>query len=170
MPWDVALLLALAGISASVGRALPLLARRNALSLGFLLALILAGALVEAAVFALWPLMAWVVADLAQPLIAPEIPALSSTLGFAWTPSLLAPLLLAAILAFPLLGHALHALVLLLVGVRMVAPLASASGLGWWDAALCLAVAVVWLELIVELLRRGIARAVAGTRMPGPVA
>ncbi|QGM05643.1 hypothetical protein [Stenotrophomonas maltophilia] len=170
MQWDVALLLALAGISASTGRVLPLLARRNALTLRLLVALMLTGALVEAAVFALWPLMAWVVADLAQPFIAPGVPALPSSIGFTWTPSLILPLLLAAILAFPLLGHLLHALVLIVAGARMITPLASASGLGWWDAALCMAMAVIWLELIVELLRRGIARAAAGTRSLGATA
>ena len=63
----------------------------------------------------------------------------------AWTPGLVAPLLLAAVLAFPLLGPLLHLLLLVGVGAGLVGPLAAATGLGWWAAAGCVAVAGVGL-------------------------
>ena len=75
-----------------------------------------------------------------------------------WTPSLVAPLVLAAVLAFPLLGPLLHLLLLVGVGAGLAGPLATATGLGWWGAAGCVAVAGVGLGVAVEAVRRLVVR------------
>jgi hypothetical protein len=144
----VVILLLLAGLSEAVGRLLPLIARRSGTSRAVVAGLLLAGSLVEGAVFALWPLTAWTLAELVSPHPSPGVSAP------AWTPGLLAPLLLAAVLAFPLLGPLLHALLLVGVGAGLAGPLAEATGLGWWAAAGFLAVAGVGLTVVVEAVRR----------------
>lgn len=144
----VAVLLLLAGLSEAVGRLLPLLARRAAVSHRRAVGLILAGAVVEGAVFALWPLAAWALAQMLPPV---------STSGAAvlvWTPGLAVPLLLAAVLAFPLLGPFLHVVLLAGVGAGLAGALATISGLDWWAAAGCVAVAGVGLGVSVEAVRR----------------
>lgn len=64
--------------------------------------LLCAGGLVEGAVFALWPLIAWTLAEL--------LFSTPTRAGLAWTPGPVAPLVLSAVLAFPLLGPVLHLL------------------------------------------------------------
>lgn len=156
MPTAVVVLLVLAGLSESAGRVLPLVARRPRLSPGFLVLLMTTGTVVEGTVVALWPLTAWTLAELVGgPLPGPAL---------AWTPALVAPMLLAAVLAFPLLGPALHLLLVVGVGAGLAGPLAAASGLGWWAAAACVAGAGLGLAGVVEVVRRGTARLMAGAR------
>ncbi|MFJ9558991.1 hypothetical protein ACIRQQ_02980 [Streptomyces fuscichromogenes] len=78
--------------------------------------------------------------------------------GLEWTPGVVAPLVLAAVLAFPFLGPLLHFLLFVGVGAGLVGPLAAASGLGWWSAAGCVAVAGLGLGLAVETVRRLVVR------------
>ncbi|GAA4950379.1 hypothetical protein HD597_002555 [Nonomuraea thailandensis] len=158
----VIILLLLAGLSEAAGRLLPLLARRPRTSRPLLIPLVLIGAVVEGAVFALWPLTAWTLAGLMRS--AP----LPGDAAFTWTPDLAAPLLLAAVLAFPLLGPLLHLLLLVAVGAGLVAPLAAATGLGWWAAAGCVAVAGFGLGIAVEVVRRLVVTASAITGVRGP--
>ncbi|MGP4096311.1 hypothetical protein [Nonomuraea sp. KM90] len=159
----VIILLLLAGLSEAIGRLLPLIARRPRTSRPQLIPLLLIGAVVEGAVFALWPLTAWTLAELM--LSAP----LSGGAAFTWTPDLVVPLLLAAVLAFPLLGPLLHLLLLVAVGAGLVAPLAAATGLGWWAAAGCVAVAGFGLGIAVEVVRRLVVQISAITGMREPV-
>ncbi|WP_351237698.1 hypothetical protein [Streptomyces sp. NPDC002133] len=143
----VVILLLLAGLSEAAGRILPLVSRRPGMSRTFTIGLLLPAGLVETAVFALWPLSAWTLAELVQ---SP----LSSGGGLVWTPGLVAPLMLAGVLAFPLLGPLLHLLLFVGVGAGLAGPLAAATGLGWWAAAGCVAVAGVGLGVAVEGVRR----------------
>ena len=145
----VVVLLLFAGLSEAAGRMLPLIARRSGATRTGVVGLLLTGALVEGTVFALWPLTAWTLARLVLP-----APAAPHVVAPAWTPGLVAPLVLAAVLAFPLLGPLLHLLLLVGVGAGLAGPLAAATGLGWWAAAGCLAVAGVGLALAVEAVRR----------------
>jgi hypothetical protein len=144
----VVVLLLFAGLSEAAGRMLPLIARRSGASRTGVVGLLLTGALVEGTVFALWPLTAWTLARLVLPAPPPGV------VAPAWTPGLVAPLVLAAVLAFPLLGPLLHLLLLVGVWAGLAGPLAAATGLGWWAAAGCLAVAGVGLALAVEAVRR----------------
>lgn len=113
--------------------------------------LVLAGAVVEGAVFALWPLTAWTLAEL-----LPASPSPGD--GLDWTPGLVTPLVLSAVLAFPLLGPLLHLLLFVGVGAGLTGPLSAATGLGWWTAAGCVAVAGVALGVTVEGVRRLVVR------------
>lgn len=144
----VVVLLLFAGLSESAGRILPLIARRPGVSRSHAILLLLTGATVEGAVFSLWPLTAWTLAEL---MLSPPLPGVAA---LTWTPSLVAPLLLAAVLAFPLLGPLLHLLLFVGVGAGLVAPLAATTGMGWWAAAGCVAVAGVGLGSAVEVVRR----------------
>jgi hypothetical protein len=164
MSTTVVVLLVLAGLSESAWRVLPLVARRPKLSPRLVAGLMVTGAVVEASVIALWPLAAWTVADLVQSVMALDAAPLPGTTGLAWTPALVAPLLLAAVLAFPLLGPFLHISLVAGAGARLAGPLAAASGLGWWTAAGCIAVAGIGLAATVEVVRRLIARIIAGAR------
>lgn len=148
----VAVLLLCAGLSEAAGRVLPVVARRTGVSRTRAVGLLLAGAVVEGAVFALWPLSAWALAELV-PAAAPAGGAV-----LVWTPGLVAPLLLAAVLAFPLLGPLLHAVLVAGVGAGLAAELAAAAGLGWWVAAGCVAIAGLGLAGAVEAVRRLVAR------------
>jgi hypothetical protein len=165
----VVVLLVLAGLSESAGRVLPLVARRPRLSPRLVAGLMVTGTVVEGTVMALWPLAAWTVANLVQPVGAPDAAPLPGAIGLAWTPALVAPLLLAAVLAFPLLGPFLHILLVTGVGAGLAGPLAAASGLGWWTAAGCIAVAGIGLAVTVEVVRRLIARIIAGAREREPI-
>ncbi|MER5183693.1 hypothetical protein ABT009_36025 [Streptomyces sp. NPDC002896] len=158
----VVVLLLFAGLSEAAGRILPLVARRPGMSRTFVAGLLLPGGLVEAAVFALWPLTAWTLAELVQ---SPPPPGA----GLVWTPGLVAPLVLAAVLAFPLLGPLLHLLLFVGVGAGLASPLAAATGLGWWAAAGCVAVAGAGLGVAVEAVRRLVVR-ISATRAPEPIA
>jgi hypothetical protein len=164
MSATVVVLLVLAGLSESAGQVLPLVARRPKISAQLVAGLMVTGTVVEGTVIALWPLAAWTVADLIQPVMAP------GTTGLAWTPALVAPLLLAAVLAFPLLGPFLHIMLLAGVGTGLAGPLAAASGLGWWTAAGSIAVAGVGLAATVGVVRRLIATIIAGARKPEAIA
>lgn len=166
MSTTVVVLLVLAGLSESAGRVLPLVARRPKLSPQILAGMMITGTVVEGTLVALWPLVAWIASDLVQPIIAPEAARLPGTTGLAWTPALVAPLLLAAVLAFPLLGPLLHILLVAGVGAGLAGPLAGASGLGWWPAAGCIAIAWLGLAVTFEVIRRLVARIIAGSRRP----
>jgi hypothetical protein len=144
----VAVLLLLAGLSEAVGRLLPVIARRSSASRSIVAGLLLTGTLVEGTMIALWPLTAWTLAQLV--LAAPPPDAVVPI----WTPGLVAPLVLAAVLAFPLLGPFLHLLLLVGVGAGLAGALAAATGLGWGTAACCVAVAGAGLALAVEGVRR----------------
>jgi hypothetical protein len=148
----VVVLLVLAGLSEAVGRILPLVARRPNVSRTPVVRLLTAGALIDGAVFALWPLSAGALAGLVFPASAHDAAALS------WTPTLLAPLLFSAILAFPLLGPLLHLLLFVGVGAGLSTSLATATSLDWWVAAGCVAVAGAALGLAVEGVRRLVIR------------
>jgi hypothetical protein len=144
----VVALVLLAGLSESAGRVLPLLARRSELSRSMAVGFLITGTLVEATVIAVWPTAAWFLAGLVQPADAADAARL------AWTPHLVAPLVLAAIIAFPLLGPALHLVLLVAVGVGLTDPLATSTGLNWGAAAGCVAVAGVGLAAAVAAVRR----------------
>jgi hypothetical protein len=144
----IVVLLLLAGCSEAAGRILPVLVRRPGLSRTAVAGWLLSGGLVEGAVFALWPLTAWTLAGAAP----------SSSSAFLWTPGLLAPLALTAVLAFPMVGPLLHLLLFAGVGAGLAGPLGSATGLGWWPAAGCLAVAGTGLALAVAGVRRLVVR------------
>ncbi|MEU1518661.1 hypothetical protein ABZ490_42095 [Streptomyces sp. NPDC005811] len=148
---SVVVLLLCAGLSEAVGRILPLLAGRPGMARPLVAGLLLAAGLVEGTVFALWPPTAWNLAALVT-----SSPTAGE--GLAWTPGLLAPLLLAAVLAFPLLGPFLHLLLFVGVGATLADPLATATGLGWWSAAGCVALAGVGLGVAVETVRRLVVR------------
>ncbi|MFF3486533.1 hypothetical protein ACFYXC_25125 [Streptomyces sp. NPDC002701] len=146
----VVVMLLLAGLSEAAGRVMPLMVRRPGVPRNRVLGLLLAGAAVEGAMFALWPLTAWTLTEL-----------LVSTPPdgeLVWTPDRLAPLLFAAVLAFPLLGPLLHALLFVGVGTALTGPLATVTGLGWWSAAGCVAVAGVTLGAAAEGVRRLVVR------------
>lgn len=143
------LLLGIAGLSETVGRIVPLVARRHRASRATVVRLLIAGTVVQALVFAVWPLLARTVAGVlplgaAGPAAAP-----------GWTAGSIAPLLFCAVLAFPLLGPALHLVVLVLAGIALSDQLASA-GAGWWAAAGCVAVAAAALALLLGAIRRGV--------------
>ncbi|MEU8296548.1 hypothetical protein AB0C04_04595 [Micromonospora sp. NPDC048909] len=150
-PFVTALLL-FAGLSEAAGRLLPVVARLSGASRARVVGLMLAGAVVDGAVFALWPLSAWTLAELVLPTSRPDGAAL------AWTPGLVAPLLLAAVLAFPLLGPLLHLVLMVGVGAGLSAELATVAGIGWWQAAGCVAVAGVGLGVAVEGVRHLVVR------------
>ncbi|MEV0285926.1 MULTISPECIES: hypothetical protein [unclassified Kribbella] len=155
----VLVLILVAGLSEAAGRVLPLVARRPSMSHFHVIGLLLTGALVEATVIALWPVTAAALAELAT----------EGAVELSWTAGLVAPLVLAAILAFPMLGPALHLLLLIGVGAGLTGHLADASGLSWGASALCVAVAGFGLALAVDLVRRLVAALIA-IRMPEPVA
>ena len=159
----VVVLLLVAGLSEAAGRVLPLVSRRPGMSRPFVVGLLLTGALIESAVIALWPLTAWTLAD---QVLSPPVPDAG---GLVWTPALIAPLVLAAILAFPWLGPLLHLLLLVGVGAGLAGSLAAASGLGWVVAAACVAAAGFGLALAVDVVRRLVARMLA-IGVPEPVA
>jgi hypothetical protein len=148
----VVVLLLIAGLSEAAGRLLPVVARRPRISRRFLLGLLLAGALIEAAVIALWPLTAWT--------IARQVTG-AGAVRLVWTPGLVAPLVLAAVLAFPLLGPLLHLLLLVGVGAGLTGQLSAATGLGWAAAAGCVAVAAVGLAVAVGAVRRLVTKIIA---------
>jgi hypothetical protein len=158
----VVVLLLLAGLSEAIGRILPLIARRPVVSRTPVVGLLAAGALIDASVFALWPVSAGALAVL--------LPASASDpAALAWTPELLAPLLFAAVLAFPLLGPFFHLLLVIGVGAGLSGSLATAAGLDWWVAAACVAVAGLGLALAVEGVRR-LVITISVTKVPEAIA
>ncbi|MFF4469657.1 hypothetical protein ACFYZ3_08850 [Streptomyces sp. NPDC001599] len=148
---SVVALLMLAGLSEALGRVTPVAVRRPGVPRSRMVRLVLAGAVVEGAVFALWPLTAWTLAEL---LLGSPPPGD----GLEWTPGLVTPLVLSAVLAFPLLGSLLHLLLFVGVGAGLTGPLSAATGLGWWTAAGCVSVAGVVLGVAVEGVRRLVVR------------
>lgn len=153
-------LLLIAGLSEAIGRVLPLVARRPRLSRPLVVGLLLTGTLIEATVIALWPLTAWTLAE--------QLPEFTPDVTLKWTPGLIAPLVFAAVLAFPMLGPLLHLLLLMGVGAALAGALATAAGLSWVLAACCVTAAGLGLALAVELVRRVVA-AVLATGVPEPV-
>ncbi len=158
----VLVLLLIAGLSEAAGRVLPLIARRPQMSRTLVIGLLLTGALIEAAVIALWPRTARTLADL-------MLPTASNAVVLEWTPGLIAPLVLAAILAFPMLGPLFHLLLLMGVGATLAGHLADGTGLGWWSAAACVAAAGGGLAVAVEIVRRLVATILAAG-VPEPAA
>jgi hypothetical protein len=158
----VVVLLLIAGLSEAAGRLLPVVARRPRISRTSLLGLLLAGALMEAAVIALWPLTAWTIAGQVTGAGADAV-------GLVWTSGLVAPLVLAAVLAFPLLGPLLHLLLLVGVGAGLAGQLSAATGLGWAAAAGCVAVAAGGLAIAVGAVRRLVTKVIT-TRVAEPTA
>ncbi|MGN9778613.1 hypothetical protein ACTMS0_23015 [Micromonospora sp. H33] len=158
----VAILLLFAGLSEAAGRLLPVVARLSGVSRTRVVGLLLTGAVVDGAVFALWPLSAWTLAEL----VLPTAP--SAEAALVWTPGLAAPLLLAAVLAFPLLGPLLHLLLMVGVGAGLAGALATVAGIGWWNAAGCVAIAGIGLAVAVEGVRRLVVR-LNRTRAPEPL-
>lgn len=150
VPASVIVILLIAGLSEALGRVLPAVARRRASSRAIVLGLLLTGAVVEGAALAMWPLVAWTLAEL----LLVHAPANGTAPG--WTPGTAAPLMLAAILAFPLLGPLLHLLLFAGVGAALAGPLAAATGLGWWSAAGCVALAGFGLAGAIALIRRSV--------------
>lgn len=159
----VAILLLVAGLSEAAGRLLPVVARLSGVSHVRVVSLLLAGAIVDGAVFALWPLSAWAVAGLVLPTSASDEAAL------VWTPGLAAPLVLAGVLAFPLLGPLLHLLLMVGVGAGLAGALATVAGVGWWEAAGCVTIAGIGLGVSVEAVRRLVVK-LNTRRAPEPVA
>ena len=158
---EVAALLLLAGLSEAAGRLLPVVSGRSAAaSRRLVIGLLLTGAVVEGAVFALWPLTAWTIAGLVNG-------AGAATVGLTWTPSLIAPLVLTAVLAFPLLGPMFHLSLLVGVGASLAGPLATGAGVSWGAAAACVALAGLALGLAVNGLRRLVATTMAA-QVPEP--
>jgi len=146
----IVVLMLFAGLSEAAGRLLPVVTRGSGASRRRAVGLMLLGAVVDGAVFAIWPVAAWV--------LAVALPGSSSGEVVVWTPALAAPLLLAAVLAFPLLGPLLHLTVLAGVGAGLAAELATTVGLGRWVAGGCVAVAGVGLAIAVEAVRQLVAR------------
>ncbi|MCX5121584.1 hypothetical protein OG992_30850 [Micromonospora sp. NBC_00362] len=157
----VVILLLVGGLSEAAGRLLPVVARLSGVSHVRVVSLLLGGAIVDGAVFALWPLSAWAVAGLVLPTAPSD--------ALIWTPGLAAPLVLAGVLAFPLLGPLLHLLLMVGVGAGLAGALATVAGVGWWEAAGCVAVAGVGLGVTVEAVRRLVVK-LNTTRAPESVA
>lgn len=151
----VVVLVLIAGLSEAAGRVLPMASRRPGMSRTLVVGLLLTGTLVEATVIALWPLTAWTLADAVLSTPPPD------AAGLLWTPGLVAPLVLAAVLAFPLLGPMLHLLLLVGVGAGLAGVVADATALGWGAAAGCVAAAGAGLAVAVELVRRLVATILA---------
>lgn len=140
-------LLVFAGLSETVGRILPLIVRHHRASRALLIRLLITGTLVEALVFALWPTTAWF---LAGAIVAGLPPGAAPT----WTAGGAVPLLLTGILAFPLLGPALHLVVLILAGAALADQLAAATELGGWPAIACVAGSGMLLAFLLAMVRR----------------
>lgn len=147
----VVVLLLLAGLSEAVGRLLPVVSRRPGASERFVVISLATGALIEAAVFTSWP---WVSELLAARLGGGD------EVAIEWTPRMVAPLLLTAILAFPLIGPFLHTLLITGVGIRLAQVLHAESDIGWWPALMCVAVAGIGLTVAVAAIRSGVAWAI----------
>jgi|GEM_PF-2554887 len=159
-PTAVALLL-IAGLSESAGRMLPLISRRASTTRShvpkpIVFGLLITGGAIDAAIFLVWPTWA---SALASRLGADSAP----SPGVSWTAELAAPLILCAIIGLPLIGPALHALVLLGVSLSLSIVLARDSAMPWGGAAASVAVAGLGLAVSVTLLRWSVSRLVAGT-------
>lgn len=158
----VIVLLLLAGLSEAAGRVVPLIARRPDCPRTMTTGVLLVDALVEASAIALWPLATWAFVEQAMP-TSP------SSSGLVWTPGLLAPLLLAGVLALPMLGPTLHFILFAAVGVGLASALSATSDVAWWPAAGCVATAGVSLACAVALLRR-LGATILATAAPDPTA
>jgi hypothetical protein len=156
----VAALVLLAGLSEAVGRLLPVIARRQRTSPRLVVALLATGTVVEAGVITLWPLTAWALADR---IVGGS--AVAGDPGLAWTAGALAPLVLAGVLAFPLIGPLLHLVLLIGVGAGLAGALGHSTGLSGPAAAACVAAAAAGLALAVTGVRRLVTAAI--TPRPG---
>jgi hypothetical protein len=154
----VIVLLLLAGLSEAAGRVVPLIARRPDCPRRLTAGVLLVDASVEASAIALWPLAATAFVDQA-------LPTSQSASGLVWTPGLLAPLLLAGVLALPMLGPLLHFMLFVGVGVGLAGTLSAAGNVAWLPAAGCVATAGISLACAVALLRR-LGAAVLATAIP----
>jgi hypothetical protein len=155
-----AVLIVLAGLSESFGRILPIISRRPNIPARLVGGLLITGTAVEAIIIAAWPLAATTAADLVRTTSGP-LSGLDGVEALAWTPGSVAPLLLCAVLAFPLLGPVLHSLIFVGVGISLVTPLTTTSGLGWWAAAGCVTVAGIALAAVVATIRHLVAQRIA---------
>lgn len=159
-PAVVALLL-IAGLSESAGRMLPLISRRAATTRShvpkpIIFGLLFTGGAIDSAIFLVWP--AWASA------LASRFGAGSTVSpGVSWTAELAAPLILCAIIGLPLIGPALHALVLLGVSLSLITVLARATAMPWGGAAASVAVAGIGLAASVAVLRWSVSRLIAAT-------
>ncbi|MDQ4110686.1 MAG: hypothetical protein M3306_06240 [Actinomycetota bacterium] len=156
MTTAVLVIVVLSGLSEAAGRVLPLVARRGHVSKPAIAGLLATGTVVESGVIALWPVVTWALAHL-----LPEAPQESAGV-LTWTPASVAPLLLAGVLAFPLLGPGLHLLLLTGVGAGLTGSLSAATGSDLWLSAVCVIGAGVGLAASVESVRRAVSR--VGTR------
>jgi len=157
----VVALLLIAGLSESAGRILPLISRRASTTRvlvpkPILFGLLITGGVIDSAIFLVWP--AWA-STLASRFASGSTP----NPGVSWTAELAAPLILCAIIGLPLIGPALHALVLLGVSLSLINVLARDTAMPWATAAASVAVAGLGLALSVTLLRWSVSRLVAGT-------
>lgn len=157
----VPVLVVAAGLSEAAGRLLPLVSRRPGMSRTSVVGLLCTGAIVEGAVVALWPLTAQATGELLSPSVE------SSDSRLAWSAGSVAPLLLAAIIAFPLLGPLLHLVLLATVGAGLATTLADASGVRWEVACVHVGIAGLVLAAGVAVVRRLVAGILAaGDREP----
>jgi hypothetical protein len=143
-------LVVLAGLSETVGRIVPLVARRHHATRATVIRLLAGGTVIQALLFAAWPLLAWTLAGLIH--LGPVGGSLAAP---GWTAGSAAPLLFCAVFAFPLLGPALHVVVLALAGLALSEQLA-AGGSDWWPAVGCVAAAAVLLALVLGGIRRAV--------------
>lgn len=159
MTTAVLLIVVLSGLSEAAGRVLPLVARRGQVSKPAIAGLLVTGTVVEAGVITLWPVVTWALAHLLPQLPGQGIERLS------WTPASVAPLLLAGVLAFPLLGPVLHLMLLTGVGIGLTVSLSTATDAGFWLSAVCVIGAGVGLAATVETVRRAVSRAGLGAAL-----
>lgn len=157
----VVTLLLVAGLSESAGRILPLISRRASTTRGhvpkpILFGLLITGGVIDSAVFLVWP--AW-----ASAVAARVASGSTPNPDVSWTAELAAPLILCAIIGLPLIGPALHALVLLGVSLSLVNVLARDTAMPWAAAAASVTLAGMGLAVSVTLLRWSVSRLVAGT-------
>jgi hypothetical protein len=138
----VAILLVAAGLSESVGRILPVIARGRWHSRQALVWLIAAGTIVDALFFAVWPVLAGFVLQG----LSGHPPS-----GPAWTAGSVAVLLLAAVLAMPVVGPFLHLAVFVVAGSLLSTRLAPA--VGFWPCSLAVALAGFAVAFAVGCVR-----------------
>ncbi|WP_432043985.1 hypothetical protein [Streptomyces cadmiisoli] len=146
MSHSIVFLLFVAGISEAVGRYWPFAVRRPGISQPATTGLLLVGGLIEAAVFALWPITAWALAGVLPSSVPPN--------GFpAWTPGTIAPLVFTGVLALPCLGPVFRWLFVAAAGAGLAGLLAEATALEWRAAAGCVAVAAAGTQAAAQAVR-----------------
>jgi len=161
---DVVTLLVIAGLSESAGRILPLISRRASTTRThvpkpIVFGLLITGGVIDSTVFLVWPAWAGAFASRFGTVPTPNP-------GVTWTAELAAPLILCAIIGLPLVGPALHALVLLGVSLSLITVMAGETTMSWSAAAASVGAAGVGLALSVTLLRWSVSRLIARTARP----